>query len=127
MKPILLLSLVGALAAPAAAGDVSFGFGFGHGKGGNRVTLAFGYQSNGHRHHDRVWVPGHYDTVVKKVWVTGSFQRVWQPARFGWRRDHCGHRVRVLLRPAGYVMVQTAGHWENVTERVWVPGRYVSC
>jgi hypothetical protein len=125
MKPILLLSLMGALAAPAAAGDVSFGFGFGHGHRGNRISVAIGY--NGHRHHDRVWVPGHYETVVKKVWVSGGCERVWQPAQYGWRYDHCGRRVQVLLRPAGYVTVHSAGHWERVTERVWVPGRHVAC
>ena len=128
MRPILLLSLVGALSAPAAAGDVSFGFGFRDG-GRHGVSVAFGY-SNGHNHRRHVnqkWVPGHYETVHRQVWVPGACEQVCQPAQYEWRHDHCGHRVRVLVRQAGYVTVQRPGHYDTVCEQVWVPGRYVRC
>jgi hypothetical protein len=120
MRSILLLSLVGALAAPAAAGDIDFSFGF-HKGGRHAVSVTFG-----HRSHHR-YVPGHYETVTKEVWVAGGCETVWQPAQWGWRRDRCGHRVRYLIRPAGYVQVHTPGRWECVKETVWVPGRYVRC
>ncbi|MCK6462126.1 MAG: hypothetical protein L6Q95_19760 [Planctomycetes bacterium] len=131
MKPILLLSLVGALAAPAAAGDVSIGFGYSEGHG---VSIGFGYREK-HRHHDhgrrhvehRKWVPGHYETVHRQVYVPGWCEQVWQPAEYRWTRDHCGRRVRVLVRPAGYVTVERPGYYKTVCEQVWVPGRYVRC
>jgi hypothetical protein len=124
MRPILLLSLVGALSAPAAAGDIAFGFGYRDG-GRHRISVGFGYSEWGHRH--RTWVPGHYETVSRQVWVPGGCEQVWQPAEYGWRHDHCGRRMRVLVRPAGYVTVHTPGRYETVCEQVWVPGRYVRC
>jgi hypothetical protein len=121
MRSILLLSLVGALSAPAAAGDISFGFGYRDG-GRQGVAVRFGY-SNGHRQ----YVPGHYETVRRQVWVAGACEQIWQPAQYGWRHDHCGHRVRYLIRAAGYVTVQRPGHYDTVCEQVWVPGHYVRC
>jgi hypothetical protein len=133
MKPILLLSLVGALAAPAAAGDISIGFGYSEGRG---VSIGFGYRDDKkHRHNDhghrkvehRKWVPGHYETVHRKVFVPGRCEQVYRPAEYRWTHDHCGRRVRVLVRAAGYVTVERPGHYETVCEQVWVPGRYVRC
>ena len=127
MRPILLLSLVGALSAPAAAGDISFGFGYRDGgKNNNRFSVAFGY-SDRHSHSHRQWVPGHYETVERQVWHPGVCEQVWQPAQYGWRHDRHGHRVRYLVRAAGYVTVQRPGHYDTVCEQVWVPGRYVRC
>lgn len=133
MKPLMLLTLMGALAAPAAAGDLSLDFGFRHSRHGKGIAISVGYRS-GHRaqrhhrrhhHHDRCeYVPGHYEFVQKKVWVAGGLRKEWRPARWGWRYDACGRRVRVLVRPAGYVMVHVPGHWDYVQERVWVSGRY---
>jgi len=125
MRSILLLSLVGALSAPAAAGDVTFGFGYRDG-GRHGVSVRFGYSDRKHNHHKK-WVPGRYETVHRKVWVAGACEQVWQPAQYAWQVDHCGRRVRVLVRAAGYVTVQRAGHYETVCEQVWVPGRYVRC
>ncbi len=122
MRSILLLSLLGALSAPAAAGDITFGFGY---RNGGRWSVGFGY-SNGHHRH-RTWVAGHYETVHRQVWVPGGCEQGWQPAQYDWRYDHCGRRVRVLVRHAGYVTVQRPGHYETVCEQVWVPGRYVRC
>ena len=127
MRPILLLSLVGALAAPAAADDITFGFGYGN---GGRWSVGFGY-SNSHRHHvervHRTWVAGHYETVHRQVYVPGCRETVWQPAQYAWQYDHCGHRVRVLVREAGYVTVQKPGYYKTVCEQVWVPGHYERC
>jgi len=127
MRPILLLSLVGALSAPAAAGDVTIDFGFRTGRG---VAIGFGYSNAKARRHRVVhqrWIPGHYETVAKQVWVAGVCEQVWQPAVYGWSRDRCGRRIRVLVRPAGYVTVQRPGRWQTVQETVWVPGHYERC
>jgi hypothetical protein len=128
MRPILLLSLVGALSAPASAGDISVDFGFRSGKG---IAIAFGF-SNRHRHEAppvvvQKWVPGHYATVSKRVWVAGVCEQVWQPAVYGWSYDRCGRRVQVLVRPAGYVTVERPGHYETVQQTVWVAGHYQRC
>lgn len=127
MRPILLLSLVGAISAPAAAGDISIDFGFRSNRG---VAIAFGYR-DGHRRPapvvHRRWVPGHYETVSKQVWVPGTCEQVWQPAQYEWRYDHCGRRIRVLVRPAGYVTVERPGYWQTVQQTVWVAGHYVRC
>jgi hypothetical protein len=133
MRPILLLSLVGALSAPAAAGDISIGFGYSDGHG---ISVGFGYRDrdgdhhrgHGHRHVvNRKWVPGHYETVHRQVYVPGRCEQVWQPAEYRWTRDHCGRRVRVLVRKAGYVTVERPGYYKTVCEQVWVPGQYVRC
>jgi len=128
MKPILLLSLVGALSVPAAADDFTFGFGY---RGGGRISVGFGYSSEHRRVAARVvtrkWVPGHYEAVSRQVWVPGVCEQVWQPAEYGWAYDRCGRRVRVLVHPAGYVTVERPGHWTCVQETVWVAGHYVRC
>lgn len=131
MKPLMLLTLMGALAAPAAAGDLSIDFGFRHARHGNGISIAVGYRNghrverNRHRHNDHCqYVPGHYEVVQKQVWVPGGLRKEYRPARWGWRYDACGRRVRVLVRPAGYVMVQVPGHWDYVQERIWVAGYY---
>jgi len=130
MRPILLLSLVGALSAPAVAGDISIGFGYTDGHG---FRIGFGYTDrHDHRHVQREvvhrkWVAGHYETVERRVWVPGVRETVWQPAEYGWSRDRCGRRIRVLVRPAGYVVVQRPGYFRTVCEQVWVPGHYVRC
>jgi hypothetical protein len=126
MRPILLLSLVGALSVPAAAGDISIDFGFRNGHG---VSIGFGY-TNAHRRAVVVrqkWIPGHYETVSKDVWVPEVREQVWQPAQYGWSRDRCGRRIRVLVRPAGYVTVVHPGRWKCIQETVWVPGHYERC
>jgi hypothetical protein len=134
MRSILFLSLVGVLSAPAAAGDISIGFGYSDGRG---LSIGVGYRDrdgdhrhHGHRHVEvvhRKWVPGHYETVHRQVYVPGTCEQVWQPAEYRWTRDHCGRRVRVLVRAAGYVTVERPGYYTTVCEQVWIPGRYVRC
>jgi hypothetical protein len=79
----------------------------------------------GHRHrYRRVWVPGHYEIVHRKVWVPGYTHKVWRPAKYGYRRDRCGFRVRYLVRPAYWQTVYVPGHWDHQTQKVWRPGHY---
>ena len=131
MKPLLIASLLAVAAPTASAGDVDFHFGF---RNGN-VRIGVGVRKDEHRrgrHHgrrpvevcERTWVRGHYDTVEKRVWIPGCRERVWQPAEYRIRRDRCGHRVRVLVRRAGYRVIETPGRWETHCERIWHPGHW---
>jgi len=69
-------------------------------------------------------VPGHYETVQSKVWVPAYTRKVRRPARYGYRRDRCGHRIRYIVRPAHWKTVRVAGHWDYRSQTVWRPGRY---
>lgn len=71
------------------------------------------------------WVPGHYQSVTRKVWVPGATRREWRPPVHEIRFDPCGRKVRVLVRPGHWVHVAQPGHHELRVEQVWVPGRWV--
>jgi hypothetical protein len=38
----------------------------------------------------RRWVPGHYETICRPVYVAGCEERTWVPAAYGWVRDRYG-------------------------------------
>ncbi len=65
---------------------------------------------------------GSWQEVRRQVWVPAARQRVWQEPCYAERRDACGRLVRVLVRAGGWCWVETPGHLEWRTERVWVPG-----
>jgi hypothetical protein len=131
MKALVLASLL-ALAAPqAAAGDSGFRFGLKVKHKGVSVNVGVGKhapkpkQVTRRRHrHNRVWVPGHYETVQSKVWVPAYTHKVRRPAQYGYRRDRCGYRVRYIVRPAHWKTVRVAAHWDYRSQTVWRPGRY---
>ncbi len=54
-----------------------------------------------------------YEPVTERVWVDGYYNDVHVPARWGFRYDSCGRRIRYCISPARI-------------ERVWVPGRWVT-
>ncbi len=58
--------------------------------------------------------------VNERVWVPGLQRRVYVPARYGYRQDACGLRVRYCIVPAHYEIVQDPGRWEYRRRRVWV-------
>ncbi len=66
----------------------------------------------------RYWVAGHYESVTRKVWVDGFYEKVWVPpiTRRVWVRGRRGRRGR--------------GHWEQeIVEcghyrKVWREGYY---
>ena len=146
MKPLLIASLL-ALAAPAAdAGDVKVRFGFGYSKH-DGLRIGVGIRKDKHRHHrhyrhdrhnrhhrhhrrihhhHRRWVPGHYETVVVRHWVPGHYERVYEPVRYGYRRDRCGTRVRYVVRHGYHRKVWVPGRYVERHERVWRPGHYVT-
>jgi hypothetical protein len=142
MKPLLITSLL-VLAAPQAdAGDWSIGLDFGFRKRGTAVRVGVKYDDRDHgrrarrvpvrrrpvhrpvvHHCERVWVPGHYDTVARRVYVPGYTKTVWHPARYEFRYRH-GCRVRVLISEGHYDTVRVPGRYETQHVRVWHPGRF---
>ena len=128
------LSIVSVLAtaalAPAARAD---GFGFEvskHGKHGAHASLGF-WIGGGERACPTPppvcpppsdWIPAHYETIVDRVWIGGSEQRVWEPALYDWRRDACGRPFQVCVRPGSWRNVCTPGHFEERSRQVWCPG-----
>ncbi|MEO0480350.1 MAG: hypothetical protein AAF196_12790 [Planctomycetota bacterium] len=66
---------------------------------------------------------GYWRTVRERVWVPGTRRVVHVPARYDWRYDSCGRRVRVCVQPAGTRVIQNPGCYQYQTRRVWVPAR----
>ncbi len=63
---------------------------------------------------------GHRELRRERVWVPGASHRHWVPARYGWRFDFCGHRVRYKICDGHYEIVQDPGSWQIVSKYVWV-------
>ncbi len=63
---------------------------------------------------------GYFRVVSERVWVPGPRRRVFVPARYGYRLDWCGRRVRYCIAPAHYEIVQDPGCWQIQRRRVWV-------
>jgi len=72
----------------------------------------------------QVWVPGHYETVQRRVWVPGARRQVWVPPVYETRYDWLGHPYQVLVAPGHHVTVQDPGHWVYRDERVWREPRW---
>lgn len=129
MRSKLLFGLLalGALAAgaPAASAQilqVSLGrggfqaeLGYASSRGSVRARIGHGYEHGS--------PSGHWQEVRRQVWIPGATERVWEEPRYEYRTDSCGRVVRVLVRPAGWRVVECAGRYEWRTERVWVPAR----
>jgi hypothetical protein len=99
--------LLGPVALPAQ--HISIGF------GSPRVAVRASLDLGPRVHHGR-WV-----LQRERVWVPGCRRLIHVPARWGYRYDSCGRRVRVLISPARERIVEEPGHWEWRTRRVWVP------
>jgi hypothetical protein len=72
----------------------------------------------------RRWVPGHYETVIRPVYVAGCEERVWVPAEYGWVRTRWGRAVWACTNPGHYEVVRRPGRCENREVRVWVEGSW---
>ena len=135
-KLLLTTAILGAMAVPATAQfGLHLSYGKHRGKSGVQVTANLGNVlrlgvAKGLRHHKgrgnkghgkrRGHRGGHYHTVTEKVWVPGVRRRVYVPARFGYRSDSCGRRIRYCIAPAHYRYVRQPGHWEFQKRRVLV-------
>ncbi len=70
----------------------------------------------------RIWVPGHYELVMKQVWVPGWTEKIWVEPVYEWRDDYRRGPYRVLIRPGHWRDVYHPGHYEMQRVRVWRPG-----
>jgi hypothetical protein len=70
------------------------------------------------------WVPGHYETVYRQVWVEGCLERVWVAPVYEWRSYGWGRPVRACVRGGRYEIVRGAGHYETRPFQVWVEGAW---
>jgi hypothetical protein len=89
---------------------------------GGSVSAAYhrgGYESS------RVWIPGRYETVARRVWVPGPVRRVWVEPVYEWRFGHCGLEY-VCVRQGYWRSVQLPGRYEIRNERVYRPGHWVA-
>ncbi len=128
LKPVLLTALF-AVAAPAAdAGDWNFGITFGKDR---KPRFRISYEGNRHHPHPRrtvrvcrpVWVPGRFEQVKREVVIPARYERRWIPARFEYRYNDCGERIRIRVRRGHYrnVLVQRR-RVEYRYDRIWVAG-----
>jgi len=108
MRSAFFATLFGTLAVPAAAPP----------------HADFGFRDPDRPRAIKRWIPGHYSVVSRAGWVPGCRERVWRPARYGWRHGPRGVSVRCLVRAPGFVIIFTPGHYETVRTRVWVPGHH---
>jgi len=119
------------MAVPAAA-QIGFRVSFGDRHHGRNLQISIGSRSHQH-HHDGRGQRGRRDRgrrhrkvglgfryVNERVWVPGPQRRVYVPARYGYRYDACGRRVRYCIVQAHYQVVQDRGCWKYRRRQVWV-------
>lgn len=126
---LLALSTLGLAASAKAQGlTISYAKQTQHGNFALELSSAhiptFGATHHGWGHHapPRVWVAGHYEYVMRRVWVPGTCTRVWIEPIFATRWDACGRAFRVCVREGYWDSVTSPGHFEDRGEPVWVAG-----
>ena len=151
LKSLVLTAALAGMAPTANAGGLDLRFLFdnhghfrvavGHSSHRNRSSRI--HKHRDHRHHSRtpvrarrVWVPACSERVSYRVWIPERHERIVVPARYEYRRDECGHRVRVMVRRSysttrcipgryetRYRTVRHAGHYKTQSSR---PSRRIS-
>jgi hypothetical protein len=127
--PVLSLALT-ALLAPTSAAD---GFGIAFTKRGSHGSLSLGFSTGAlfgggcdARPAPACWMPGHYETVIRPVWVDGCVERVWVPPLYRWEYHGCGRPVRVCVRGGHFEMIRRPGRYESRAVSIWVDGAWRS-
>ena len=72
------------------------------------------------------WIPGHYETVYRQVWIEGCAERVWIPPMYEWRTHGCGRPYRACIRPGRFEIASGRGRYETRPVQVWVEGAWRS-
>ena len=93
-------------------GALSIGFSTGSFWGGEPET----------RCQPAVWIPGHYETVYRQVWIEGCVERVWMPPVYERQYYGCNRPYRACVRGGGFQVVRGNGHFETRPVQVWVEG-----
>ncbi len=139
MKPLLITTLL-AVSAPVASANDIVDF---HRKihrvhqsvarifDAHRYVHRSAHRAIFHRRHQdhhvytrRVWVPVRYEVTRRRVFIPGTFRRVWSAAHYETRRDHHGHSYRVLVHRGHWDTIRTNGRYEWRRERVRRGGYY---
>jgi hypothetical protein len=130
----LALSLAAlALAPSASAGHDSFGISFG--KHSKKSSFALHWSNTScapvYQFHQpvyapcppKVWVPGHYETVVQKVWVPACTKQVWVEPVY---KPHYGYgsKGKVCVSPGYWKQVHVPGHYASQHVKVFQPGAW---
>jgi hypothetical protein len=136
-KILALLPVAAFLFVAGTPAQAQGGFGIGFTKFGKKSAVSVGFSTGfhggyhrGYGHHghvvvvDRCWVPGHYQTVARQVWVPGCVERVYVEPVYDTCVDPYGNVTRVMVRAGYYRNVEVGGRFETVYEQVWVPGYY---
>ena len=128
---LLIGAVLAGMAVPAVA-QIGFQVSFGGRHHGRNLQISIG--SRHHNDHHNGWnhrsrrhrgrrhrhVGLGLGYVHERVWVPGLQRRVYVPARYGYRQDVCGLRVRYCIVPAHYEIVQDRGRWEYRRRRLWL-------
>lgn len=104
------------ISADAGAGGLSIGFSK-HGKHSS-VGVQIGFPACSPRPAPPQY-GGHWETVVERVWVPGSCERVWIAPVHETRYDSCGRAYQVCVRAGFWDTIQHPGHYEDHSRQVW--------
>lgn len=118
-RTTFVLSTLAALtffAADARAGGLSIGFSK-HGKHSS-VGVQIGYPACAPRPAPPQY-GGHWETIVERVWIPGSCDRVWIAPIHETRYDSCGRAYQVCVRAGYWDTIQRPGHYEDRSRQVW--------
>ncbi len=134
LPAVLTLGAFAGAAAPLHAGDLSLGLVLGNERGRLELSLGdddgYGYKHRGRlvvgceskRRCHPVFVPGHYETVERRVWIPETKEKIWVEPIYETRYDSCGRPYRVLVCDGTWRVVVHPGHYETRCERVYVDG-----
>ena len=121
--PSLLIGALALLSAPASAQRSRGGPSY-SGVSASVHSSAYGSYTRSYSS-SRVWVPGHYESVSRQVFVPGPTRRVWVEPVHEWRLGALGFRY-VCIRAGYWKTIQLPGRYETRCERVYVPGHWVA-
>ncbi len=101
-----------------AGGGIAIGIGHQghHGSVGVQIGIPWGSQRPAPPQYG-----GHWETVVERTWVAGTFTQVWIQPLYQTRYDACGRPYQVCVRAGYWDTRQLPGYYEDRTCRVWRP------
>ena len=133
-KILSILPLATVILVASSAAQAQGGFGLGFAKVGKHSAFGVGISSGFYPRNGgvvvvdpaphRCWVPGHYETVCREVYVPGCERRVYVEPVYETCADPYGNVIRHLVRGGFFKVIRDPGHFETVCERVWVPASY---
>ena len=132
LRTSLLALGISAVIAPSSSAD---GFGISYTKQSKHGALSLGYSTGAiapvypqpcapPHCPPRYWVPAHYETVHRQVFVAGCPRTVWVDPVYEFRRDAWGRTYPVCVASGRYEVVHDGGRYETRPFQVWVAGHW---